>query len=93
MILLDELVPMMIGMSDDQLRKIKNFILMKLSIKDQTDTQETAVSSCTHCQSIHSIKYGIKNGKQRFFARLAKRSLYPQLTLSLLKANIHLKHG
>ena len=33
MMLLDELIQMMIGMSDDQLRKIKSFILIKLSIK------------------------------------------------------------
>ena len=46
MMLLDELIQMMIGMSDDQLRKIKSFILMKLSIKDPTDTSETAISSC-----------------------------------------------
>lgn len=29
---------MMIGMPDDQLHKIKSFILMNLSIKDPTDT-------------------------------------------------------
>ena len=36
MMLLDELIQMMIGMTDDQLHKIKNFILTKLSIKKTT---------------------------------------------------------
>ena len=36
MMLLDELIRMMIGMTDDQLHKIKNFILTKLSIKKTT---------------------------------------------------------
>jgi hypothetical protein len=45
MILLDELITMMAGMPDDQLRKIKSFILMKLSIKDPTDTKETALQA------------------------------------------------
>ena len=72
MMLLDELIQMMIGMTDDQLRKIKNFILMKLSIKDHTGTKEKTVSSCPHCKSIHIIKYSIKNGKQRFFCKLQK---------------------
>ena len=76
MMLLDELIQMMIGMTDDQLRKIKNFILMKLSIKDPTNQKETSVSFCPHCKSIHIIKYGIKNGKQRFFLQGLQKGLY-----------------
>ena len=76
MMLLDELIQMMIGMTDEQLRKIKSFILMKLSIKDPVNTKETVVSFCPHCKSIHIIKYGIKNAKQRFFCKNCKKSLY-----------------
>ena len=93
MMLLDELIEIMIGMNDDQLRKIKSFILTKLSIKDPTDQKETVVSFCPHCHSIHIIRYGIKNGKQRFFAKIAKRSLCLQQAISPLKASIHWKHG
>ena len=76
MMLFDELIQMMFGMSEDQLRKIKNFILTKLSIKDPTDQKETEVSFCPHCHSIHIIRYGIKNGKQRFFLQYLQKGLY-----------------
>ena len=91
MMLLDELIQMMIGMSDDQLRKIKSFILIKLSIKDPTDTKETIVSFCPHCKSIHIIKYGIKNGKQRFFCKDCKKVFMPTTnTISNKSCNIML---
>ena len=77
MMLLDELIQMMIGMTDDQLRKIKSFILMKLSIKDPANQKETSVSFCPHCKSIHIIKYGIKNVKQRFFCKDCKKVFMP----------------
>ena len=77
MMLLDELIEIMIGMNDDQLRKIKSFILTKLSIKDPTDQKETMVSFCPHCHSIHIIRYGIKNGKQRFFCKDCKKVFMP----------------
>ena len=77
MMLLDELIEIMIGMNDDQLRKIKSFILTKLSIKDPTDQKETVVSFCPHCHSIHIIRYGIKNGKQRFFCKDCKKVFMP----------------
>ena len=77
MMLLDELIEIMIGMNDDQLRKIKSFILTKLSIKDPTDPKETTVSFCPHCHSIHIIRYGIKNGKQRFFCKDCKKVFMP----------------
>ena len=69
MLLLDELIQMMIGMTDDQLRKIKSFILMKLSIKDPTDTKENSVSSCPICKSNHIVKNGKRNGKQQFLCK------------------------
>ena len=37
MMLLDELIEIMTGTNDDQLRKIKAFIQTKFSIKDPTD--------------------------------------------------------
>ena len=74
MMLLEELIQMMIGMTDDQLRKIKNFILMKLSIKDPTDTKETAVISCPICKSNHIVKNGKRNGKQQFLCKGCKHS-------------------
>ena len=69
MMLLDELIQMMIGMSDDQLRKIKSFILMKLSIKAPADTKENSVSSCPICKSNHIVKNGKRNGKQQFLCK------------------------
>ena len=74
MMLLDELIQMMIGMSDDQLRKIKSFILMKLSIKDPTDTKEKSVSSCPIGKSNHIVKNGKRNGKQQFLCKECKHS-------------------
>lgn len=74
MMLLDELIQMMIGMTDDQLRKIKSFILMKLSIKDPTDTKETAVTACPICKSNHIVKNGKRNGKQQFLCKGCKHS-------------------
>ena len=72
--LLDELIQMMIGMTDDQLRKIKNFILMKLSIKAPTDTKENSVTSCPICKSNHIVKNGKRNGKQQFLCKGCKHS-------------------
>ena len=93
MMLLDELIPMMIGMSDDQLRKIKSFILMKLSIKDPTDTKENSVTSCPICKSNHIVKNGKRMANSNFSAKdVSTLSVYPQ-TLSPLKVNIRLKHG
>ena len=74
MMLLDELIQMMIGMTDAQLRKIKSFILMKLSIKDPTNTKETSISSCPICKNNHSVKNGKRNGKQQFLCKGCKHS-------------------
>ena len=67
--LLDELIQMIIGMTDDQLRKIKAFILTKLSIKAPTAQKETVVSFCPMCKSTHIVKNGKRNGKQQFLCK------------------------
>ena len=92
MMLLDELIQMMIGMSDDQLLKIKSFILMKLSIKDPTDTRETAISSCPICITILS-KTAREMANSNFSVKSANTlSALPPI-LSPSKANILLNHG
>ena len=54
MMLLDESIRLMIGMTDDKLRKIKNFILTKLSIKNPKVFMPTT-SNITF-KSTHSIE-------------------------------------
>lgn len=62
MMLLDELIEMLIGMNDEQLRKVKNFILSRLNIQVSNPECKIQVYHCPECNSIHIIKFGKKNG-------------------------------
>lgn len=86
MMLLDELLQLMIGMSDAQLRKIKKFILMKLSIKTPLDTKDVFAACCPHCKSNHIIKCGLKNGKQRFFCKGCQKLFMPSTSTVTFKS-------
>ena len=64
--LFDEIIQLMIGLKDDQLKKIKDFILMKLFYFDLTKDKTYVAYFCPICKSKHFIRYGTKDGKQRF---------------------------
>ena len=66
MMLFDEIIQLMIGLKDDQLKKIKDFILMKLFYCDPTKDKTYTAYFCPICKSKHFIRYGTKDGKQRF---------------------------
>ena len=63
MMLLDELIQMMIGMTDDQLCKIKSFILMKLSIRAWSNYVSSMIASMSLrdaesiCKIIHKTAF------------------------------------
>ena len=63
MMLLDELIQMMIGMTEDQLRKIKSFILMKLSIRAWSNYVSSMIASMSLrdaesiCKIIHKTVF------------------------------------
>ena len=66
MMLFDEIIQLMIGLKDDQLKKIKDFILMKLFYFDPIKDKTYVAYFCPTCKSKHFIRYGTKDGKQRF---------------------------
>ena len=77
MTLFDEILDLMIGMNEDQLRKIKNFILYKLNLKDVDDKPIITVTRCPACGSVHIIKFGKKNGKQRYTCKDCHKVFMP----------------
>lgn len=77
MMLLDELIEMLIGMNDEQLRKVKSFILSRLNIQASDQECTIQVYHCPECNSIHIIKFGKKNGKQRYFCKECHKVFMP----------------
>ena len=64
MMLFDEIIQLRIGLKDDQLKKIKDFILMKLFYCDPTKDKTYTAYFCPICKSKHFIRYRTKDGKQ-----------------------------
>ena len=77
MILFNELIEMLINLNDEQLRKVKNFILTKLNLKQVDNQNNIAVYRCPECHGVHIIKFGIKNGKQRYFCKVCRKVFMP----------------
>lgn len=86
MLLLDELIEMLIGMNDEQLRKLKNFILSRLNIQASDPECEIKIYHCPKCNSVHIIKFGKKNGKQRYFCKECKKVFMPTTNTIVYKS-------
>ena len=66
MMIFDEIIQLMLGLNDDQLKKVRDFILMKLNLYDPLKEIDFDAYFCPVCKSKHIIKFGKKYGKQRY---------------------------
>ena len=64
-----EILSLIQDLTEEQLNRLKQFILSKLCIATAIATADTAKHTCPHCESVHVIKKGHKNGKQRYFCK------------------------
>ena len=63
-----EILALIQDLTDEQLDRLKQYILSKLCIAPVVAT-DTTRHFCPHCGSVHVIKKGHKNGKQRYFCK------------------------
>lgn len=68
----NDLIELMLDLTDEQLEKVKAFILAKLKISINPLTIEKHV--CPYCGSLHIVKNGMNKGKQRYFCKTCKKN-------------------
>jgi len=61
-----EIINLISGLTDEQLEKLKRYILTRLNISSNEPEAHINIHTCPHCGSRHIIKFGIKNNKQRY---------------------------
>ena len=58
MMIFDEIIQLMIGLNNDQLKKVRDFILMKSNLYDPIKEITYETYFCPVCKSKHIIKFG-----------------------------------
>lgn len=65
---ISEILALIQDLSEEQLDRLKQFILSKLCIVPAF-VADTTKHACPHCGSVHVVRKGHKNGKQRYFCK------------------------
>ena len=63
----NDIIQLMLDLTDEQLEKVKAFILTKLQIIVNPISVE--IRKCPYCNGLHIVKNGKNRGKQRFFCK------------------------
>ena len=67
----NDLIGLMLDLTDEQLEKVRAFILTKLKIIVNPISVE--IRKCPYCNGLHIVKNGKNKGKQRFFCKYCNR--------------------
>ena len=82
----NELISLMLDLTDEQLEKVKMFILAHLKIAiNPIATYEN--HTCPHCGSLHIVKNGKKRDKQRFLCKDCKKTFVPTTKTAAYKSH------
>ena len=68
----NEIIQLMLDLTDEQLEKVRAFILTKLKIIVNPISVE--IRKCPYCNGLHIVKNGKNKGKQRFFCKDCNRN-------------------
>lgn len=71
----NDLIGLMLDLTDEQLEKVKAYILAHLKIAINPISCEN--HTCPHCGSLHIVKNGMKRNKQRYLCKDCKKTFVP----------------
>lgn len=86
-----EIFGLIATLTEEQLEKLKKYILSKLHIVPQGLEAKIETHSCPHCGSHHIIKFGIKRGKQRYTCKDCKKVFLETTNTIVYKSKYSLK--
>lgn len=89
--LIDELINILNGLTEEQLLKVKSYILTRLNLQSPDNQATITVYRCPECHSTHIIKFGKKNGKQRYFCKDCHKLFMPTTKTIAYKSKYGIK--
>jgi len=87
----NEIVNLISGLTNEQLEKLKNYILTRLHIFVPMLEPHIEPHSCPHCGSHRIIRFGMKRGKQRYFCKECQKVFVETVKTIVYKSKYSIK--